>query len=163
MKTLAKVFETITPTLKVEQMDDELMGIFMPLAIAEVDDKANEGVDPLYEEMLHKSWQLMAMHKRQQQLNMNYSKCVLMFLLYLVDSSIGFALLYMYYLQWKYKDTDVNLIDMKVLSYTFPSGFYTQDSILKLWDAQKVSTPAEYSDNMIDHNKYVESILNKQQ
>jgi hypothetical protein len=73
----------------------------------------------------------------------------------------GEAMLYLHYLQYKCKELGVKVLDINVLcEKIFPMGFFKNEELMEIWDAQKVErSDMGSSDNLVDYMEAARSIL----
>jgi hypothetical protein len=101
----------------------------------------------LYEDVKKQSWQLQAMEKRvSATLTITIEEKVQVFILFLNDSNIGKCIVHLLYLQyWAKKNNERHISWDDFCLKVFPWGFFSEEVLRELWDAQKVE-----GENMID-------------
>lgn len=137
--------------LKRVPMDNETTGILVNMLFMQGDIDIPEKEKPFLFQLIVKRIEHCFTYTVKEQ------KLVL-FLAMLTESP-GNAVLLMWYLQWwcfknNIKDLTLDLICTRV----FPMGFFSNDDLSKIWDAQKVDREGSGSDNLVDYNAAGNSI-----
>ncbi len=133
MKESLKRWVLLSKTLPIEQMSADRSQLFLEATLAE----KNRGLLP--QDFIQDAY-VKLMTKRAEKIGLTISDYVKVFLLQICDTP-GSIVIYLALLRSYGKVATMNDI-----SFVFPNGFLTRDSMEKLWEAQCIN-----GTNMIDN------------
>lgn len=116
-------------------------------------------IDVLYENIEKEFWQIPILKERISRMNIGIDKRALITMAFICNTP-GKSVMYAYYLAYKAKKLGITEITYDVmLSKIFPSGFFSEKTLEKYWDKQKVRSEGG-SDNLLDYDEASKSLFN---
>jgi len=117
-------------------------------------------IDEMYESIKKEYMILSILEDRLKNLGCKLDKASLI-LMSISCSTPGEAVMYSCYLSYKMKELGLDLLTIETIcTDIFPMGFFTQETLKKHWDLQKVNTKGNTgSDNLLDYNRALASLM----
>ena len=144
---------------KTKPMSEQETMILMHIMLEKGKGNSNS-IDGLYDKVEKQSASLLILKDRLEGLKKSLDKESLI-LCSVFCRTPGECVMYANYIAYKMKSNDIDHLTIEDLcSNVFPFGFFTDETLEKFWDIQKVNTEGNHgSDNLLDYRKAAESIM----
>jgi hypothetical protein len=143
------------------EMDKDTCDVFLRLMISRMQNKDRlQSVKEFNIPEKEKPFIVKMLEGRLKMYQFKINDFDLRFFLAVLCKNPGNVVLYLWYLQYWCKKNNVKELDLENFSNRiFPYGFPSEDTLLRIWDGQKVDREGMASDNLVDYGTAGQSLV----